>query len=398
MEISPFRLSPPPMYFVGRMGERKAFERLIENAVGGNDRSMAVVGDRGIGKTALLEEFTAIAKKKGCVVARLELHEGVKTLGYFSIAIIDAVQKELQILSLKEKAKSKLMDAMQAIQLKYQGVEFSMKKPDFKAMPELDLFDNLKEIWVQLDRAGVPAVVIEIDEAERLEYIEGSLTFLKNTFQKLYQEQCNYVVVLAGKMGIYKKIEEIHSPIGRFFPPTELKPLSLEDTRAYVYELMERRSRLHVTQEAIQALQTLSDGNPFALNAICDVLYEHAKDSHNIVDKDFIELFRQELVAKAGSGLFEKRFNLLSETEKEILTSIVKQTTKDWIEKDVRIPEITTSEIAKLISKSSSYASIYADRLVEKECLIKNSRGKYSTPYVLFVWYVLMATGNWPAK
>ncbi|MFH1106700.1 MAG: ATP-binding protein [Candidatus Micrarchaeota archaeon] len=398
MAISPFRLTPPPAYFVGREAEKKEFERLIEKTIGGNQRCMAVIGDRGIGKSALLDEFSSIARKKDrVVVVRLALHDGVKTLGYLSMAILDAMQKQLRLLSLKESAKNKLLDALRGIEVKYQGLELSLKKPEATASPELNLSDDLLELWKQLKEAGVPALILEIDEAERLEQIDGALSFLRNTFSELQAKQCNYAVVLSGKMGVYRKIQELHSPIGRYFPPTELKPLSLQETETFLRELMEKRCKISVSKDAVAALHVLSDGNPFAVNAMCDVLYDRANEANKAIDAAFIELFQQELVARAGGGLFEKRFSLLSDVEKEVLNTIVKASSKEWPEGKAAIPEFTNSEVAELTGKSAPYAGAYLDRLIEKECLVKKSRNKYSIPYVLFGYYVLLASGRWPS-
>ncbi|MBU1197043.1 AAA family ATPase [Candidatus Micrarchaeota archaeon] len=380
---------------MGRKEEKKAFERLVENAKGGNPRSMAVIGDRGIGKTALLAEFERIAMQKGCVVVGLELHEGVKTLGYLSVAILDAMQKQLRVLSLKEKAKNRLLAFFQRVEVKYRDIGVSLRKPEAKAKPELDLHGDLKELWRQLKEVGVPVVVIQIDEAEGLERIDGALTFLKNTFQKLGQDKCNYVAVLGGKIDFYKKVEELHSPIARFFPQTELKPLTIEETAAYVHELMEKRGKTKVSADAIPAIHVLSDGNPFALNAICDVLFEKAQEAHKTIDKPFLQMFRQELVNKAGSGLFQKRYVLLSDVEKEILEVIARESSKKWPNGAPSLPELSTSEVAKLTKKSLPYASSYLDRLAEKECLVKKGRGKFALPYVLFGWYVMLASGSW---
>lgn len=397
MEISPFRLTPPAVFFVGREAEKKEFKWLLENTMGGNQRCMAVIGDRGIGKSALLEEFAAMALEKKCVVVRLLLHEGVKSIDDLSIAILQAIEKQLRLLSLKEDAKNKLLNALRSLSVKYEGFEISLKKPENRARPEFELYPDLFALWKQLKEAGAPAVLLEIDEAERLEQIEGALSFLRNTFAELQGKACNYAVILSGKMGVYRKITELHSPIARYFPPYELKPLTMQETETFLRELMEKRGKIIVSADAIAPLHVLTDGNPLAINAMCDVLYARAKETNKAVDATFIELFKQELVAKAGGGLFEKRYNLLSDGEKDVLSQIVKASSKKWPDGEITLPQFTNSEIAELIGKSAPYTGAYLDRLVEKECLAKKRRNKYAIPYVLFGYYVLLASGNWPA-
>jgi predicted AAA+ superfamily ATPase len=60
-----------PARLIGRDSVIEAFHKGLSHQVGHPDRATLLIGQRGMGKTALLLEFAECAEKEGFVVARV---------------------------------------------------------------------------------------------------------------------------------------------------------------------------------------------------------------------------------------------------------------------------------------------------------------------------------------
>ena len=75
-----------PNQFIGRDGEVENFMTGLAEPIGSRNRCTLFLGQRGMGKTALLLELGDRAAKAGYVVARVTAHEGM------SRAIVEQIQ------------------------------------------------------------------------------------------------------------------------------------------------------------------------------------------------------------------------------------------------------------------------------------------------------------------
>ncbi len=66
-----------PNQYIGRDGVIEQFMAGLQEPVGSRNRCTLFLGQRGMGKTALLLELSDRASKDGYVVARVTAHEGM---------------------------------------------------------------------------------------------------------------------------------------------------------------------------------------------------------------------------------------------------------------------------------------------------------------------------------
>ncbi|MCK4249243.1 MAG: ATP-binding protein, partial [Candidatus Omnitrophica bacterium] len=231
MAINPFTpgKTVDPQFFAGRKNEIDRFTMFLKSVKDGNPMNLAVLGERGIGKSSLLRKLENLAKQGKCVVTRIDLDSSINSIDSFIYQILTGIKKEgclySKLFSLSDKIK-RFFDEYQ-ISIGLPGASLKANK---KASPSsLEARDELKRIWNNISQ-GVPAVIIMMDEAEQLESIEGSLQFLRNIFGRLSEEKCGYMLVLSGKLTLFKQIKKIHSPLARFFNPITLKELTKEET------------------------------------------------------------------------------------------------------------------------------------------------------------------------
>ena len=76
----------------------------------------------------------------------------------------------------------------------------------------------------------IPSIVIMLDEAEHLQSIDGAWGFIRSVFTRLLEKKHNYLIVVSGKLNLFKNIKEIFSPMERFFFPKEIGNLNKEET------------------------------------------------------------------------------------------------------------------------------------------------------------------------
>jgi len=214
-----------------------------------------------------------------------------------------------------------------------------------------------------------------MDEAEQLERIEGSLQFLRNIFGRLSEEKCGYMLVLSGKLTLFRQIKKIHSPLARFFNPITLKELTREESIEAIEKPLSD-SPYKMTPEVKKLIAEESEGHPYIIQLFGYYLCENAVKS-DINEKVYRACFPMILDGLA-SQLFEDFYSSASTSEQQVLQIIAQS--KDRV--------ITVSDVARKMGKKSNQITYIFNRLYEKDCLKKIDRGKYMLFHGLFREYL----------
>ena len=94
---NPFKPGKPvdPEYFGGREKELETFRQYLRYSIEGNPHNLAILGERGIGKSSLLRKFQQIASdENGCIVVRRELDVSVDSLSSLTLFLLEALKSE----------------------------------------------------------------------------------------------------------------------------------------------------------------------------------------------------------------------------------------------------------------------------------------------------------------
>jgi AAA+ ATPase superfamily predicted ATPase len=376
MPINPFTpgRTVDPQFFAGREKEIERFNMFLKSAKQGNPMNLAILGERGIGKSSLLRKCENIVKREKCVVIRIDLDISMDSLDTLIYHILAGIKKEgglhSKLYSLPEKIK-KFFDEYQ-ISIHLLGSSLlATKKIE---PPSLKARDELKKIWDNIGQQ-IPAVIIMLDEAEQLERIEGSLQFLRNVFGRLSEERCGFMLVLSGKLTVFRQIKQIHSPLARFFNPVTLNELTAEESIEAIDKPLSD-SPYKMTAEVKKIIAQASEGHPYIIQLFGYYLCENAIKS-NISDKVYKACFPMILDGLA-SQLFEDYYSFASTSEQQVLQIIAQS--QDEI--------ITVLDVAKKLGKHSREITYIFNRLFEKDCLKKIERGKYKLFHGLFKEYL----------
>ena len=362
-----------PEYFVGRDDEIRRFKTYLKNTKDGNPHNLTILGERGIGKTSLLRYLAHISKEEKCLVVRIELDPSIKTIDEFLKHLLNELKQSGIAYSVIEKTRSKLGDFFERydVSVSLFGAGLGVQKTG-KAEIKAQFRYQLEGIWGKV-KGDVPAIIFMIDEAEQLEAIEGALHYLRNVLLRLSEEHCGYMLVLSGKLTLFKEMKELHSPLARFLNPIKLPSLSNDEAK----EALKRPAAaagIKIGKEALEEMARESEGHPYVIQMMGFVICEEAKGE---VDARVYEVLRPQIMEQLELHLFEDMYNSSSDEEKKILRALAA------VKKPMGLGELSIS-----LKTKPAYLGTYLTRLGNSHCIKKMKRGSYELFHGLFGEYI----------
>ncbi|MBI5159090.1 ATP-binding protein [Candidatus Micrarchaeota archaeon] len=362
-----------PEYFVGRNNEIERFKSYLKNAKEGNPHNLTILGERGIGKTSLVRYLAHLSKEEKCLVVRIELDPSIKTIDELLKHLLNELKQSGIAYSVIEKTRAKLKGFFDKydVSVSLFGAGVSVQKTE-KAEVKTQFRYRLKEIWDKV-KGDVPAIIFMIDEAEQLEAIEGALHYLRNALLRLSEEHCGYMLVLSGKLTLFKEMKELHSPLARFLNPIKLPPLSNEETKEALRKPA-AASGINISKEVLEEMAKDSEGHPYIVQMMGFVVCEEAKKN---VTGEVYRALRPQIIEQLELHLFEDMYNSASEEEKKILRVLA-----------IAKKPLSLTEFASHLKKEPSYLGTYLTRLGNSHCIRKVKRGSYELFHSLFGEYI----------
>ena len=367
-----------PDDFVGRSEEIEKFETFLDFSIKSKPRNIAIIGDWGIGKTALLRKFEYIAARNDSPSARFDVRKDMNLLEFQQRLLLEVKTA----LSLHEKLSAKAKDFLSGfdVSMGYAGV--SVKKIGDQT---IDFRQKLLEMWGGL-KDSIPVVLVMLDNAEGLKQISGANEELRNTFQRLSEYDCKYVLIIAGKPDLFAGITSIYEPFARFFNFIELKPFSYEETKDAIEKPLENIHNLEFEQDAIQEIYRISEGHPFIVRSMCSTMYIAMK-GEGVINRSTVERFVPRILYDLGKKVFSDRFAQASPVEQRILISMASFSGDN----------LNYSDIAEMSGTSKKKIGTFLSRLTEKDLIRKVERGQYKLFHPLFKEYLkkfVVGSGN----
>lgn len=275
-QFNPFRpgsLVSPGM-FCGRGEELDDLQRCLRQTKFGNPQHIAVIGERGIGKSSLLLFFQSFAE------SRLEMARaaGMKFLvlsielssQHTFIDIVRLLAAELKrVLREHEAVMAKVTDIWDFLsKWEILGVRFHREKESFDPISELnELAARIIEI-LERSVGYLDGIVLLIDEADKPNE-EGRLGELIKLFtERLAKRQCDRVLIsLAGLPDLMAKLAASHESSPRILEAMHLQPLEESECKEVVLRGLDEANEKNdfstsVTDEALTVLASLSEGYP----------------------------------------------------------------------------------------------------------------------------------------
>lgn len=282
----PFGIAFPGM-FIGRFDEIEAIEQALFQTKNNNPQHLLISGERGIGKSSLLNYADLIARGEINVEA-LEFNfltvstdlAGVQTQG----GIVKQIGRELKSKlrsheNLKEKAKLvwEFLSNWEILGVAYRGKEEEID-PD-------EALDDLVSLFVDISETrNFDGIAVLLDEADTPPVEAGLGEFLKIVTERLAKRGCNDVLfLLAGQSILVQKLRDSHESSLRVFQVLTMQPLEPKERKnvvrvgiARANEENERKTK--IDEEATDLLSDLSEGYPHFLQQFCYCAFDTDTD------------------------------------------------------------------------------------------------------------------------
>ena len=332
-------------------------------------------GRRRIGKTSALMELKYLLRdRKNVVVVYLSLYDvadlSIRTFGQELVNAISDAYQEKGLLPINIRM-GKLLDASLDVVVellknaKIQAtileqikliIESGEKKENYSAY-----IRNAFNLSEKFAKATSTKCILILDEFPEILKVENGIQLVK-MLRTQHEAQKHVSLIVSGS--IKKTLEMVaiseSSPFYKQLVPRHLSPFTEEETEEFL-----RSYTGKVNKTEARRLHELTGGLPFYLQFIG----RSTKYSGDI-DKVISDFVNQE-----GNLFFKEEFEKLNDKEKLIVISLSKGTK-------------SLTDIAKETDEPTTTIGRYLPALMEKEVVIKESRGNYQILDKLFGYWV----------
>ena len=322
--FSPGAGSPPPE-LVGRDHILEKSRILLGRVrQGRSEKSLLLVGLRGVGKTVLLNEVERITRESGYHTIALEAHED-KSL---AALLMPHLRKLLFELDRMKGLSSKVRRGLGVLKSFISGIKVTVAEielgvdiePERGTADSGDLEVDLSNLFIAVAEAAQDretAVALLIDEIQYLS--EKELSALIMAMHKMQQRQLPLVLLGAGLPILTRLAGESKSYAERLFEFSEIGPLSSSDaTKALQDPVI--RAGVTFSADAIKRIFQLTQGYPYFIQ-------EWGYQSWNHAEKSPISLVNVQkatatVIQRLDANFFRVRFDRLTPREKEYLRAM----------------------------------------------------------------------------
>lgn len=271
-ELNPFSpgAGAPPPALVGRSEILdQASLALARIKAGRPEKSIFLVGLRGVGKTVLLHRISELAEEREYKCFMIEAQEK-KSLPELLIPYLRTILFSLDAkASTSEKVKRGLRvlkSFFSAIKLKYQGIEIGLDiDPEKGTADSGDLEVDLTQMFIALGEAAKDrqtAIAIIIDELQYLK--EEELSALIMAVHKIAQKTLPLIIFGGGLPQLVGKAGRAKSYAERLFNYPTIGPLNENDAREALQNPAEKEGA-SFNQDALSEIFKVTQGYPYFL-------------------------------------------------------------------------------------------------------------------------------------
>lgn len=322
--FSPGAGSPPPE-LVGRDGiiekAKVLFGRIKQRR---SEKSLILVGLRGVGKTVLLNELGRTAKKLGYHTIMLEAHEN-KTLPALLIPPLRSLLFELnRTANIGDKVRhglGVLRSFISAIKVKVSDVEFGLDiEPERGSADSGDLEADLSSLFIAVAEAAQDrktVIALLIDEIQYL--TEKELSALIMAMHKMQQLQLPLILIGAGLPILTRLAGESKSYAERLFEFPPIGPLSSSDARKALDDPV-KNANVKFAEDALNEIVQCTKGYPYFIQEWGYQAWNHA-DDFRITLKD-VQKATKTVTQRLDENFFRVRFDRLTPSEKKYLRAM----------------------------------------------------------------------------
>ncbi|HVE43587.1 MAG TPA: ATP-binding protein [Gammaproteobacteria bacterium] len=371
--FSPGAGTPPPE-LVGRSEILADAMVALERVKGGRaEKSMILVGLRGVGKTVLLGEIQHVAEEQGYKVTFIEAHESrqKKTLPQLLIPHLRRILFELnrgEMVSEKARRALRVFKSfITALKLKAGDVEFSIDIDGETGEADSgDLEVDLASLFVVIGEAAKDrktSVAIIIDE---LQYVdEKELSAMIMAIHRVSQKSLPLILIGAGLPQIIGKAGNSKSYAERLFSYPEVGALNREDTEVALQAPVQAYG-ISFSSEALEEIYKVTKGYPYFLQEWGYHAWNVAASDSSVITVADVNNANKLAIANLDKNFFKVRFDRLTPSEKKYVRALAElgikpQRSGDIASKLGKTVEQVAPLRAQLINKGMIYSPAHGD-------------------------------------
>lgn len=315
----------PPPELAGRAELRETVRIAVERLrLGRPNKSVLMVGLRGVGKTVLLDRMRDDAEASGIHTMRIEAPESRSLPALLAPQMRQALlrlSRNEQARELGHRALRALSGFAKALKIKYSDIEVGF---DFD--PEAGLADNgdlehdlqslFEAVGLAAQKAGT-ALVMFIDELQYVE--EDELAALITALHRIAQRQLPVTVVGAGLPQLRGRMGRAKSYAERLFDFPDIGPLDESEAKFAISKPLADLN-VQADEDALEQIVQVTRGYPYFIQ-------EWGKHSWDVADGSPITLAdvkrsSSEAIAAMDESFFRVRFDRLTPVEKRYLRAM----------------------------------------------------------------------------
>lgn len=373
MKNNPFRKRTGilPSYFTGRENELNELKKIYNSTKMGVPGHLILYGPKGIGKTSLLLKFQEkITNLDDVYSVRIPLIEGNFEDIYSLIIEKCSDTLDINIGHFWEKISSL------GINIPFiGGVSVSREIP--KTSPAVAFEKILNVIYDELDSDN-PVLILLFDDLQRIMGNDETmkiLSILQNALVELNLKGKNIMFVATGSEDIFNKIQDKLDSAVRIFEPYLIGPLSYGEVCDAINIPAEEQSVVF-EEDVLKEIYELSNGIPYYMQILAYSCFEENNDDNEVTMAEFknASVYALNILAQREfKALFDK-----STTEERKILCLMAESDET----------ILSYSYIKENSNLNSEPSALLKNLVNKNMIIKPSRGKYKLKNNLFKLYL----------
>lgn len=343
---------------------------------GRHEKSLLLIGLRGVGKTVLLNRVQELAEEQHYETMMIEARED-KPLPALLLPYLRQVLLRLdrgkQISARVKRGLAVLKSFMNGVRITINELEIGLDiDPEIGTADSGDLEVDLSELFMALGEAAQDrgtAIALIVDELQYLS--EKELSSLIMAFHKIAQKNLPIVLIGAGLPQLVANAGQSKSYAERLFDYPELGPLPSEAAKRALQEPVKVAGVLF-SESALDEIIRVTKGYPYFLQ-------EWGYQSWNLapatpIDLDTVQEATRESIRKLDQGFFRVRFDGLTPREKDYLRALA----------ELGADPQRSGEIANLLGVRSESVAPLRNGLIKKGMIFSPAHGDTAFTVPLF--------------
>ena len=343
-----------PEQYIGRDCVIEQFVAGLKEPIGSRNRCALFLGQRGMGKTALLLELSDRAQKEGYVVARVTAHEGMPK------AIIE--QFQLNGSKYFDDEKRKLTGVTAGVLGFSFGLTFSEA-----AERQFGFRSKMSLLCDKLAEKGMGALIL-IDEVRTSE----AMREVASAYQELVGDRKNVAMAMAGLP--YAVSNLLNDSVLTFLNranKVELRLISTNLIRAY-YEKAFKSIGIEISDEILDRAAQATRGLPYLMQLIGYYVIQYTSE-HGVVTDAIMDKVEKAAMGDMEDNVFKPILNPLSDNDRIFLKALARCG-----------GTVTTANLQAMLGKNGPAIQPYRKRLIEAGVIEAPRRGElvFAVPYL----------------